>query len=198
MATHGAPDGQSEACPAALCELGWGATFAYRSTIARTPDGSHHYAEPSLSKPKRPLRCFLRTFRRDDATTVSWSDDDGLTWTEPSVTQIIGHPLDPVLLSDGRSCWCMDTVTHRMGARPAWDGTCEVLSGDEVVLRDDGRSVDLGYPWGVQLSDGRVLVAYYFHDEAGLRSEATLAELQLFQPVAIRSSGSLRSPVAER
>ena len=55
------------------------------------------------SKPKRLPLVFLRTFRRDDATMVSWSDDDGLTWTELSVTQIVGHSLDPVPLSDGRT-----------------------------------------------------------------------------------------------
>ena len=181
LATYGAPDGQSEAwVPQLYVSSDGGATFAYRSTIARTPDGSYHYAEPSLHRSQSGrLWCFFRTFRRDDATMVSWSDDDGLTWTEPSVTQIVGHPLDPVPLSDGRTLLVYGYRHAPYGVRARlWDGTCEVLSGDEVVLRDDGRSADLGYPWGVQLSDGRVLVAYYFHDEAGLRSiEATLVEL---------------------
>jgi hypothetical protein len=37
------------------------------------------------------------------------------------------------------------------------------------VLRDDGGSGDLGYPWACQLADGRALVAYYFNRGDGTR-----------------------------
>jgi hypothetical protein len=35
----------------------------------------------------------------------------------------------------------------------------------EIVVRDDGGSVDLGYPVSVQLADDTVLMAYYFNQE---------------------------------
>jgi len=37
--------------------------------------------------------------------------------------------------------------------------------GPEMVLRDDGVTTDLGYPWAVVLDKKRVLVTYYFATE---------------------------------
>ena len=34
---------------------------------------------------------------------------------------------------------------------------------NEVVIRDDGMHLDLGYPASIQLVDGRILSVYYFH-----------------------------------
>ena len=38
---------------------------------------------------------------------------------------------------------------------------------DEVILRDDAPSSDLGYPVATELGDGRIFTAYYFNDELG-------------------------------
>ena len=38
---------------------------------------------------------------------------------------------------------------------------------DEVILRDDAPSSDLGYPVATELKDGRIFTAYYFNDEPG-------------------------------
>ena len=35
-----------------------------------------------------------------------------------------------------------------------------------MIIRDDGRNHDLGYPWATMTADGKVLVTYYFHDES--------------------------------
>ena len=45
----------------------------------------------------------------------------------------------------------------------------------EVVLRTDGGGRDLGYPSSVELPDGSILSAYYFHTESDTtrRIEAT-------------------------
>ena len=49
---------------------------------------------------------------------------------------------------------------------------------DEVIVRDDGLCPDIGYPWGVQLRDGRVLLVYYWTDRQGMRGiEATWLEV---------------------
>ena len=39
----------------------------------------------------------------------------------------------------------------------------------EIVLRDDGRDRDVGYPNTVQFNDGRPLTVYYWHGEDGIR-----------------------------
>ena len=40
---------------------------------------------------------------------------------------------------------------------------------EEVVIREDGLCPDIGYPWGVELRDGRVLLCYYWTDAEGIR-----------------------------
>ena len=40
---------------------------------------------------------------------------------------------------------------------------------NEVIIRDDGIHVDLGYPSSIQKKDGRILSTYYFHGEDGIR-----------------------------
>jgi sialidase-1 len=40
---------------------------------------------------------------------------------------------------------------------------------EEIIVREDGLCPDLGYPWAVELSDGRVLVSYYWTDGEGIR-----------------------------
>ena len=39
----------------------------------------------------------------------------------------------------------------------------DLESAPELVIRADGRSPDCGYPWSVELNDGRVLVAFWHH-----------------------------------
>ncbi len=148
-----------------------GLSFEHRGSIARDPEQAYTYAEPSLYRsPTGRLWCFLRTFQMDDATALCWSDDDGVTWTEPQPTALIGHPVDPVPLSDGRVLLLYGYRQPDFGVRARlWDGQNPDLGADELIVRDDGRSADLGYPWGVQLADGTVLVTYYFSDESGVR-----------------------------
>jgi hypothetical protein len=55
----------------------------------------------------------------------------------------------------------------------------DIESAQEYVLREDGGNTDIGYPWAVQLPDGRILVTYYFNIQDGVRHiAATLLELQ--------------------
>jgi len=50
------------------------------------------------------------------------------------------------------------------------DAECtNFASAPEFVIRDDGGTTDLGYPWSVQLDGRRVLVVYYFNRDGGPR-----------------------------
>jgi len=35
----------------------------------------------------------------------------------------------------------------------------------EIVIRDDGINTDLGYPSSAEISPGKILAVYYFHDK---------------------------------
>lgn len=99
----------------------------------------------------------------------SWSDDGGVTWSQPLRTEIWGYPAHLLKLHDGR---ILCTYGHRR--RPL--GVQAVISADggrtwdlahTAILRDDGEVNggkeirDLGYPVSVQLPDGSLFTTYY-------------------------------------
>ncbi len=58
-------------------------------------------------------------------------------------------------------------------------GAALLHPASEMVLRKDGGTTDLGYPWSVQLDAKRVLVTYYFNVGSGLQHIAgTVLEIQ--------------------
>jgi hypothetical protein len=149
-----------------------GASFTWRSTLMVDRADGYAVAEPSLYRsPDGVLFAFLRTSRSDDAIVVLRSHDDGFSWGEPEVSEVFGHPLDPLPLADGSVLLTYGYRHPPFGVRARlWDGRDPSLAGDEVIVREDGRSPDLGYPWAEQLGDGSVLISYYFHDDEGIRS----------------------------
>ena len=99
----------------------------------------------------------------------SWSDDGGLSWSQPLRTQIWGYPPHLLKLQDGR---ILCTYGHRrqpLGVQAVisqdggvtWDvAHPAILRGDGEV--SEGREVrDLGYPVSIQLPDGSLFTAYY-------------------------------------
>ena len=73
----------------------------------------------------------------------------------------------PMMLRDGR-------IVVIFARRKSPNGIGVIVSeddgrtwSDEVILRDDAPSSDLGYPVATELEDGRIFTAYYFNDEPG-------------------------------
>lgn len=120
--------------------------------------GMARYEERPRQKPER-TRSVLWQFT---------SEDGGRTWTEPKPTRIVGKPPHLTRLQDGRIL-----VTYGYRHEPYGQRAC--LSADEgkswdceneIVLRDDAPSGDLGYPASVQLDDGSILTVYYQQEQA--------------------------------
>jgi hypothetical protein len=96
---------------------------------------------------------------------------DGRDWSPAQLHQLIGHPFHPLPLADGRLLLSYGYRAEPFGIR------LRLLDrpGDnpddypEIIVRDDGLCADLGYPWAVQLADGRVLLCYYLTDAEGIR-----------------------------
>lgn len=155
----------------------YGNTWQYRSTIADDPKIS--FNETSIIQtPSGDLVAFMRSFELDDHACIARSSDGGksFTWSDMGFQ---GHPLNALRLPDGR--WLL-TYGYRhkpYGIRARiMDAECHTWS-DEIVLRDDGGSTDLGYTWPVLLDDHHALVVYYFNYEGtrGTRSiEGTIIE----------------------
>jgi hypothetical protein len=103
-------------------------------------------------------RAWIETYRSPDA---------GATWkldTVPAPDLGTGNPAGMIRLADGRVCltYGRRAVPYSIRARLSGDGG--KTWGEEVVLRDGGGGVDLGYPRSVQRPDGKVVTVYYFWD----------------------------------
>ena len=145
---------------------GWmtGDPIAYRSVMPSTVRGSHGQLISVLRR---------RHDRPADGMVVYrfWLDayhstDDGKTWNFLSKVADTGaangNPPSLLRLFDGRLC-----VAY--GYRGDRNGMCARLSqdegqtwGEEIILRADGRTWDLGYPRMMQREDGKLITFYYY------------------------------------
>ena len=138
------------------------------------------------TEPGRVL-ALQRVDERPSNLLERWSDDGGVTWTDPLETPIWGYPAHLLRLRDGR-------ILCSFGYRREPGGVRAVLSEDGgrtwdldrvVVLRDDGGypsslsvrgghgwGADVGYPVSVQLSDDSILTAYYITESDGITHTA--------------------------
>lgn len=102
---------------------------------------------------------------------VTWietyiADPDGLSWQfrsrSPGDTGIPGgNPPSMIRLSDGRICLVYGRRREPFGVRAVLSSDNGSSWSDEVILRDDGRTWDIGYPRTLQRPDGKVVTTYY-------------------------------------
>ena len=150
-----------------------GASWRYRAQIAADPEGKAGYAEPALLlTADGRLIAFLRSFGLGDRLATATSRDFGRSWDAVESHAVIGHPYDALPLPDGRALVVYGFRHKPYGIRARlWrpDGPTPLAETEEFVIRNDGPSPDLGYPWATRLADGRILVVYYFCDPHGVR-----------------------------
>ena len=134
---------------------------------------------------------------------AAWSADRGATWSATSETALLGGPINPITLRDGRVLAAYSRRTPPAGIRVALseDGGRTWPRDDEVVLYDGARKAVTGQPapaddgvddaalwstmWGwtfgspcpVELPDATVLVAFFAVDE-GAQSAIRWARLR--------------------
>ncbi len=156
-----------------FCSSDHGASWRYVGPIAAAPDGAAGYAEPCLlALPDGRLLAFHRSVGLDDRLVLSVSPDAGGHWRAPEVVDVIGHPYDAILLSDGR---VLLVYGHRhppaAGVRARlWHPDHESLAqAPECVIRADSPSPDIGYPSAVATDAGEAAVIYYHCDPSGIR-----------------------------
>ncbi len=150
-------------------------------------DGTFHaldegiLQEPSLAQwPKGQLTAFYRTTGLGDCLVTISGSADATHWQDAVKHEVIGHPYDPLVLSDGR-LFLVYGYRHKpfgVRARIIEQGE-QPADGEEFIIRSDAIGGDVGYPWAVQLPDGKVLVVYYFIHRDGIRGiEATLISVE--------------------
>lgn len=94
------------------------------------------------------------------------SDDNGSTWRH--VTRAVpdtgrGNPPSLVKLKDGRLVITYGYRSEPYGIRARISTDEGATWGDEVVLRSDGGTWDLGYTRTVQRPDGQLVTVYYYN-----------------------------------
>jgi hypothetical protein len=108
------------------------------------------------------------------------SNDGGKNWSfvcEAAPNIGGGNPPALVLMKDGRLALTYGYRAKPYGVRARVSENQGRTWGDELVLRDDALSGDLGYPRAVQRPDGQILSAYYFN---GPRDEDRAIEASIW------------------
>jgi sialidase-1 len=147
-----------------------GLTWEYSAPVAE--DESISFNEASVYEtPAGDIVAFLRTANFNDHACIARSADGGKTFGKWESMGFRGHPLHALRLSDNRVLLVYGYRHKPFGirARILNEECDDFATAPEIILRDDGGNGDIGYPWSVQLDDGRVLVVYYFNNDNGTR-----------------------------
>ena len=147
-----------------------GLTWSYSCVVAT--DAKVSFNETSIYEtPKGDLMAFLRTADFDDHTVIARSTDHGKSFQPWQDAGFQGHPHYALRLPDKRVLLVYGYRHTPYGIRArVLDAECtDFATAPEIVLRDDGGSGDLGYPWATMISKNRALVVYYFNRANGTR-----------------------------
>ncbi len=147
-----------------------GTTWNYSCPIATSDKVA--FNETSLYQtPKGDLVAFLRTAGFGDRTCIARSTDGGKSFQKWEDAGFQGHPHFALRLPDERVLLVYGYRHKPMGIRArVLDAECSnFATAKEIILRDDGGSEDLGYPWATMVGKDRALVVYYFNRANGSR-----------------------------
>ena len=153
-----------------------GMTWTFLSDVAHKED--RNFYEPFVLRTRSgKLIALLRTQRIQtpgvdfDSTYMNLhtciSEDNGNTWSQPEERTILGsNPFHALQLSSGNVLitYGYRRLPYGMRARLTDGELINLDTADELVLRDDSLTTDLGYSSAVQLEDGRILVSYYYSE----------------------------------
>lgn len=115
----------------------------------------------------------------DHISVLIRSTDGGksFTWKDAG---FFGYPHHTLRLPDGRVWLTYGYRKKPFGIRARLlNPECTNISeSKEIVLRDDGGTSDIGYPWSALLPNGQILTVYWMNIDNGLRHIAgTIVEL---------------------
>lgn len=178
LSLYGSPDEDKDEEARTLRKLGDAKPEAQRgdfSFLLRSKDGGRTWGDPSviarhhnevcaIRLPDGRLMAAIREAGRGARLNVTFSSDQGHTWSTPTpLTENRQHPADVLALRNGE-------ILLSYGERNKPYGVQAVVSrdsgatwdfGNRYVLAADGDHGDLGYPVTVERADGKLVTIYY-------------------------------------
>lgn len=147
-----------------------GETWEYVCPIA-TDDNVQFNETSLLETVDGDIIAFMRTADFDMKATFARSTDGGRSFGQWQDAGFIGVPLQAERLRDGRVFLVYGYRAEGPGVRAKLlkPDCSDITEAPEFIIRDDGGSWDLGYPWAVQLADGNILTVYYINIGDGTR-----------------------------
>jgi sialidase-1 len=167
QALYGGKNGES----ALFVSTDEGYSWEYHAGIARDTDGKITFQEPALCPDENGgFVCFMRTAGTGGYLATCHSEG-GEAWSPFKLHDLWGHPFHPLVLEDGRVLLTYGYRREPFGVRARLlDSPLQNPDDcEEFIIRDDGLNTDVGYPWSVQLDNGRFLTVYYMTDASGMR-----------------------------
>jgi sialidase-1 len=167
-----------------------GDNWEYWATVGFDPASIIHFMEPGMTRlSDGRLVCLMRTHHkpyRQDNMWFTWSNDDGITWSQPKRTSLWGYPAAMKQLKDGRvlavygyrkdpwgvkGCISEDGVTWdikneftiREGGVPKPKAGSGARSLQDTYIY--GQYWHIGYPSVTQLEDGTIVAAYHEYSD---------------------------------
>ncbi len=156
-----------------------GTTWRYSAPVAVDAKVVFNEASAYVT-PKGDVVAFLRTANFEDQACIARSSDGGKTFQPWEGMGFKGHPLQATRLPDQRVLLVYGYRHKPFGIRARiLNAECtDYATAPEIVLREDGGTTDIGYPWSVVVDERRVLVVYYFNLANGPRHIAgTMLEI---------------------
>lgn len=146
-----------------------GRTIDFVSWIAPEPTG-YSIMPSTVRCSETEIISAIRRYERGDINKgwieIYVSNDNGQTWNFLNKSADTGgkggNPPSMVRLRDGRTCITYGYRSAPYGIRAKLSSDNGKTWGEEIRLRDDGRSWDLGYTRTVQRLDGKLVTAYYY------------------------------------
>jgi hypothetical protein len=164
---HGSRDGQKgTSIPLVFGSTNGGASWGLIGEIdpvPRRPGAIMPY--PLMLSEREILIAVRRQYPSgwDAYTQIYRSEDAGYSWRFLSRVNAWGAPASLTLLPDGRIVCVYGYRRPPQGIRARVSSDRGATWGEEIVLRDDGGSGDLGYPRTHLRGDGALVTAYYFN-----------------------------------
>ena len=141
-----------------------GRTWKQLSWVTPEPEGIDYAIMPSSVR--LSTNSILTLVRYRDFIDSFRSDDNGSSWHKVNrvANEIGGNPPMLVKLRDGRLVVTYGFRKAPFGIRARVSDDAGEHWGEEIILRSDAATWDLGYTRTVQRPDGRMLTVYYYND----------------------------------